>query len=327
MAELSQGPDTLREVLVKRKTREAVDIALFELVDPAGMDLPAFSAGSHIDVHLPNGLVRQYSLCGDPTDQSRYEICVLRESRSRGGSQSLHDLVEDGTSLLIGSPRNLFPLAVGARRQVLIAGGIGITPLLSMAKVLKRQGSEFDLCYVTRSRERTAFLEMLSKPPFKEHVSFKFTSEDVGGRPNLEALVGGAEPEKHVYVCGPQGFINAVIAAARRTGWRDELIHAEYFGSSSSQAEAGQAFDVQIASTGCVYRIPASTSVTAALAAHGIDIPVSCEQGICGTCLTRVLEGVPEHRDQYLTPAERARNDQFTPCCSRAKCSRLVLDL
>lgn len=327
MAELSQASGALREVLVRRKCGEAADIALFELVDASGADLPPFSAGSHIDVNLPNGLVRQYSLCSDPGDLSRYEICVLRESRSRGGSQFLHDLVEEGSSLLIGSPRNLFPLATGARRHVLIAGGIGITPLLSMAKVLKRQGSEFELCYVTRSRGRTAFLQMLSQPPFEDHVSFRFTSEDVGGRPNLQALVGGAEPEKHVYVCGPQGFINSVIAAARRTGWHDDLIHAEYFGSSSSQAEAGQAFDVQIASTGCVYPIPASTSVTAALAAHGIDIPVSCEQGICGTCLTRVLEGVPDHRDQYLTPAERARNDQFTPCCSRSRCSRLVLDL
>jgi vanillate monooxygenase ferredoxin subunit len=319
-------PPATRRVRISRSDIEALDIRSFELEDLEGGALPPFSAGAHIDVHLPDGTIRQYSLCNDAGESHRYLIAVLRDPVSRGGSIGMHGLAP-GQELRISDPKNHFPLAHDARHSVLVAGGIGITPVLCMAQRLAHLGASFELHYCSRSQERTAFLELIRGTAFADRVSFHF---DDG--PDLQKLVpatalGVPADGTHLYVCGPTGFMDWVLDSARTLGWSDSQLHREYFSAAPIDTSQDGSFEVQIASTGAVIRIAADQSVVAALAANGVDVPTSCEQGVCGTCLTRVLEGTPDHRDMYLTPEEQAKNDQFTPCCSRSTSARLVLDL
>jgi vanillate monooxygenase ferredoxin subunit len=313
-------------VKVLRKVQEAQDIASFELARADGGHLPAFSAGSHIDVHLPGGLVRQYSLCNHEGEQHRYRIAVLRDPSTRGGSAGMHDQVREGDELQISEPRNHFPL-VHAPRTLLFAGGIGITPLLCMAQRLAALGAEFTLHYCTRSAAKTAFRDEIAASRFADRVQFHFDDGDAAQKLQLAAALGAADAGTHVYVCGPTGFIDFVVAGARAAGFTPEQIHLEYFGAAPQDTAGDRAFDVKIASTGQVVNVGAQQTVVQALAAAGIEILTSCEQGVCGTCITRVLDGQCDHRDLYFTDEEKARNDQFTPCCSRAAGPMLVLDL
>lgn len=315
------------EVRVARKAIDAVDICTFELVDVKGRPLPAFSAGSHIDVQLPGGLSRQYSLCNDPTESHRYLIGVLRDPSSRGGSQAMHDQVREGDVLQISAPKNHFALAHEARRSLLFAGGIGITPILCMAERLAVAQADFELHYCTRSRQRTAFYDRIRDAGFASRAHFHF--DDGGPEQTLDIghVLGDPQPGVHVYVCGPRGFMDAVLGAARSRGWPEPQLHYEFFSSDVAPAAGDTSFEVQLASSGRVIVVPVGKTVVQALAQAGIEVQTSCEQGVCGTCLTRVLDGTPDHRDMYLTPEEQAANDQFTPCCSRAKSARLVLDL
>jgi len=315
------------EVRVARRQAEAQDICSFELVQTNGQPLPAFSAGSHIDVHLPNGLTRQYSLCNDPRESHRYLIGVLRDPASRGGSQAMHEAVQEGSVLRISAPKNHFALAHGASRSVLLAGGIGITPILCMAERLALSGAAFELHYCTRSRERTAFAGRIAQSAFAPQVHFHFDDGDAAQKLALAQLVGTVQPGVHLYVCGPKGFMDAVLAAARAAGWPAEQLHYEFFGAEVAKSESDGAFEVKLASSGRVIPVAKEQTVVQALAAAGVEVATSCEQGVCGTCLTRVLEGVPDHKDMYLTPEEQAANDQFTPCCSRSCSPLLVLDL
>ncbi|WP_175691442.1 PDR/VanB family oxidoreductase [Burkholderia anthina] len=319
--------DSIMTVRVTRRNIEADGIVSFELASLDGSDLPAFDAGSHIDVHLPTGHVRQYSLCSSPHERSHYQIAVLREAQSRGGSAGMHDEVKEGDELRVSLPRNHFALASGQATHLLLAGGIGLTPLLCMAQHLDRTGQHFELHYCARSRSRAAFLGRLAKAPWSERVQYHFDDEDGAQRLRLDALLKEATPETHLYVCGPQGFMNAVLDAARANGWPENRLHYEFFSAPAVDTSFDGAFEVCLARTGKTVSIPAGRTVTQALADAGVDVPVSCEQGICGTCLTRVLEGEPEHRDLFLSPEEQSRNDQFLPCCSRSKSRRLVLDL
>jgi vanillate O-demethylase ferredoxin subunit len=315
-------------VRVARKAVEALDICSFELVAADGQPLPAFTAGAHVDVQVPGGLTRQYSLCNPPHETHRYLIGVLREPASRGGSAAMHERVREGDMLTIGAPKNHFPLAPQARRHLLLAGGIGITPILGMAEQLAAAGADFELHYSTRSRERTAFHDRIRASAFADRVAFHFDDGDAAQRLDLATLLAAAPPATHLYVCGPKGYIDAVLASARAHGWPEAQLHREYFAGADAAPAAGDAaFEVQLASTGRVIVVPADRTVVQALAAAGVEVPTSCEQGVCGTCLTRVLAGTPAHRDLYLTPEEQAANDQFTPCCSRATSPRLVLDL
>ncbi len=315
------------QVRVARKALEAEDIVTLELVAADGGALPPFSAGSHIDVHLPGQLVRQYSLCNDPQETQRYQIAVLREAASRGGSRAVHDSVREGDVLTIGAPRNHFALAHEARSHLLLAGGIGITPLLCMAERLAQLGADFTLHYATRSPARTAFRARIAAAPWAQRAHFHFDDGAAAQKLDIAAVLERPDPGTHLYVCGPRGFMDAVLQTARAQGWAESNLHYEFFGAEVGPTDGDSAFEVQLASSGRVITVPKDQSVTQALAAAGVEIMVSCEQGVCGTCLTRVLEGVPDHRDSYLTPEERAANDQFTPCCSRSKTSRLVLDL
>ncbi len=331
-------PPGLLTVRLQRKQREAVDICSFELVDPAGGTLPPYGAGAHIDVHIRDGLVRQYSLIDaveiDPAEPRRgYRIAVLRDPAGRGGSRAMHDDLAEGDLLRIGQPRNLFPLAPGGGRSLLLAGGIGITPILCMAQRLSAAGAGFTLHYCARSADRMAFREAIAASPFADRVVFHVDDGPAGQRLDLAGALAGGDGGGHLYVCGPAGFNTAVVETAQRQGWRDGHIHFESFtaakGVAPSAAAAGgdRDFLVTLASSGKSYTVPPGRTVVEVLAAHGVDIPTSCEQGICGTCLTGLLDGEPDHRDQFLTNAERARNDRFTPCCSRAKSRTLLLDL
>jgi vanillate O-demethylase ferredoxin subunit len=313
------------EVRVAAKVFEAEGICSYELVRVDGAPLPPFEAGAHIDVHVGDKHVRQYSLCNAPRETHRYLIGVLRDSGSRGGSVAMHDMVSAGSTLTISAPKNHFPL-VDAARTLLIAGGIGITPILAMAEALAAKGALFEMHYCSRSLERTAFRERITASGFSWQVHFHYDSGDAAQKLDLPALL--ATPSgTHLYVCGPSGFIECVRASARAHGWPEAQLHVEYFSGAVVDTVGDQPFDVKLASSGQVLTVPAGRSVIQVLAEQGIDVPYSCEEGVCGTCLTRVLDGVPDHRDLYLTDEEHAANDQFTPCCSRAKTSLLVLDL
>ena len=316
------------ETVVVQKTREAEGIFSFELAASNGAPLPEFEPGAHIDVEPRAGLRRQYSLCAASTQSGRYQIAVLLEPASRGGSAAMHEL-RAGDRLRIGTPRNLFPLVPHAGRHLLIAGGIGITPLLAMAEHLARDNQPYALHYCARSLSRMAFSERIENGPVKNNARLYFDDGIAGQKMDLDRDLGGPESGTHIYVCGPGGFMEWVLSGARVRGWPEDQLHREYFaaGPAVTEQKRNVAFEVQIGDNGPIYCVPADKSVVDALAAHGLNIPVSCEQGVCGTCLTRILDGEPDHRDTFLMQAERALNDRFTPCCSRAQSKRLVLDM
>ncbi|MGX7000329.1 PDR/VanB family oxidoreductase [Caballeronia sp. KNU42] len=315
-------------VRLTQKKAVAQDIAAFELMAVDNSPLPAFSAGAHIDVHLRNGLVRQYSLCNNPEDRLRYVLGVLLVPNSRGGSNGMH-LLDEGDTLEISEPRNHFPMAPDAKRSILVAGGIGLTPLLSMAESLAKTSSSFVLHYRARNGNRVAFRDRLAlhdlAPHVRLHLDSDYTERAFEAKTLFEEEI---KTGTHVYVCGPGGFIEMVLAAAREAGFPEAQVHREYFSAEIREAIVQDApFTIRIASTGEDIEVGVKQRVIDALTARGVVIPVSCEQGFCGTCLTRVIDGIPDHRDTYLTDMERAGNDKFTPCCSRAKSPLLVLDL
>ncbi|AOW12049.1 Vanillate O-demethylase oxidoreductase [Hydrogenophaga crassostreae] len=318
--------NSTRLVRIAQTAVEAVDICSFELVAADGQALPPFSAGSHIDVHLDNGVVRQYSLCNAPGESHRYQIAVLKDAQSRGGSVAMHAL-EAGQSLNISDPKNHFALDKSAQHSLLFAGGIGITPILCMAERLSHLGASFEMHYCTRSAERTAFVDRIRASAFADNVHLHHDEGAGAQKLDAQAAIGAPRDGIHLYVCGPTGYMDWVLNTARELGWPDERLHREYFAAAPIDTSQDGSFEVQIASTGAVIRVAAEQSVVAALSEAGIEVQMSCEQGVCGTCLTRVLEGTPAHRDMFLTPREQARGDQFLPCCSRAESARLVLDL
>jgi vanillate O-demethylase ferredoxin subunit len=318
---------SLLELRVARRRREAADVCSLELVDPANRPLPAFTAGAHVDIHLRGGLVRSYSLCDAPGENRRYRIAVLREQASRGGSAAVHALRE-GDMVCVGEPRNHFELSPDAGHHLLLAGGIGITPLLAMAHWLTRQQASFALHYSARSRDRAAFVSEV-RESFGTRAHQYFDEDGPGRRLPLSDILDGCDPSTHLYVCGPAAYIEWVLESARAAGWAEARLHSEHFAAPTRPGgdPGSNAFEVQIASTGRIIQVPPDRSVADMLHASGIELPLSCEQGICGTCIVGVLEGTPDHRDAFLTPAELAANDRFTPCCSRARSPRLVLDL
>lgn len=314
-------------VRIARKAMETPDICTLDLVPAApGASLPAFTAGAHVDLHLPNGLIRPYSLCNVPGEAGHYQIGVLKDAQSRGGSRAVHELLKEGDVLPISVPRNHFPLALGAEHHLLMAGGIGVTPLLAMAEALHRAGDDFTLHFSTRSRSRTPFLPRVALSPWSHRVREHFDDEATTVL-DLAAVLAGAPEGTHLYVCGPKGYMNAVLGAAQAAGWPADRLHSEVFAGDVAPVAGDQGFEMELARSGRVIWVDADQTPARALDAAGVLLPTSCEQGICGTCLTRVIEGIPDHRDQYLTPEEQAANDQFLPCCSRAKTARLVIDL
>jgi reductive dehalogenase len=316
-------------VKIASKTVAAQDIMSFELVDPDGGDLPTFTAGSHIDVHVSDIIIRQYSLCNDPAERHRYVLGVLKEPQSRGGSIAMHEAVAAGDIIKISVPRNTFHLKEQERYSVLLAGGIGVTPILSMARRLWSLGRDFEFHYCSRSEGRMAFYEALGNEPFAERIHFHFDDQPKEQLLDIEGIMSRYQEGHNLYVCGPKGFMDFVTGAADDSEWPNTAIHREYFVADpmAGHLDDAKAFTVKLASTGKSYEVGANQTIVEALAKNGIDIPISCEQGICGTCLTGVLEGEPDHRDTVQNDQDKARNKQMTLCCSRAKGDLLVLDL
>lgn len=311
------------ELVVASRRMLAQQIVGLELRSATGDKLPAFDAGAHIDLQTPAGIVRNYSLCNAPQDADRYELGVLLEPNGRGGSRSVHEELTEGACVRVRGPRNHFALH-SANHTVLLAGGIGITPLLAMARQLDAEGQSFELHYCARSRARAAFADVVSRYGVRAHL---YLDDDDGGQKlDAEQVLAAPSGLSHLYVCGPSGFIEYICGVARARGWQDDRIHWERFAAGNNvTADATGGFKVAIRGVDGVFAVEPNQSILQCLALHGIEHPVSCEQGICGTCVMRVVSGEPDHRDMFLTDAERA-NQLFTPCCSRSKSTHLVLE-
>jgi vanillate O-demethylase ferredoxin subunit len=297
------------------------DVVLLTLAHSEGIALPAYRAGAHIDLHLSAELVRPYSLCGDPQDRQHYQLGILKEGQSKGGSLAVHALRE-GDAIAVSEPRNLFELDERAAHTLLIGGGIGITPMLAMAAELHAAGRAFTLHYCARSRAQAAFVPQLERAPYAAQVQLHFSNEQ---RLDLAAVLSDAPENTHVYVCGPTRLMDAVTEQTQTLGYSSGQIHQECF--SAEVQTGGSAFDVVAATSGITVKVLENQTIVEALAQAGLKVNVSCKQGICGSCLTDVLEGDVDHRDHYLTDEEKADGDQILLCCSRAKCGRLVIDL
>lgn len=313
---------SLIDAVVSEIVQETPTIKSFYLTLPDGSPIGHYSPGAHIDVVGPTSITRQYSLCGRPDGEDAFVFAVKREEGGRGGSQALHDL-KVGDRLQVSAPRNLLQIAVDATHHVLVAGGIGITPMLSLARYMDVRDISFELHYYARSEEEAAFLPLLTeKCPDKLHAHLGISRERQ--RQQLAETIEAAPPESHVYICGPEGFMETVRTLAAQK-FPEEAIHFENF--KPSEPEEGYEnteFDVEV--DGETYRIPADRSIVDVLNEAGCDIDTSCEEGICGTCIMEVLEGTPEHRDSVLTKAERAAGETMAVCVSRTKDQKLVLD-
>ncbi|WP_319825901.1 PDR/VanB family oxidoreductase [Thalassovita sp.] len=318
--------DTL-DVLVEAIDRETPEILSITLASVKGGSLPPFECGSHIDLHLSNGLIRQYSLWGSPEDRDRYRIAVKNEANSRGGSRHVHEALSVGDVIPISHPRNNFRMTPGAERVILLAGGVGITPILPMAEELERNGTTYELHYFTRAPELTAFADHIATSLIADKTSHYFGLGPAEVHREMARILAPYIPGSHLYLCGPAPFIEMVLTEAGKN-WPKEAVHLEYFSAAPpTSTDRHEGFEVHLAKTGQSFNVPADMSIAEVLVENGINIELSCEQGICGTCLTRVMDGVPDHQDMFLSDEEHARNDQMTLCVSRCKGKRLVLDI
>ncbi len=306
---------------VVRSEPVAQDIQLFELRRPDGGDLPAFTPGAHVSVKAPNGLLRKYSLCNDPAERDRYLIAVKRETAGRGGSASMADDVKAGSTLPVSAPRNDFPLAPSPAGYILIAGGIGITPILSMARHLKATGGKFKLYYLTRSPETTAFRDELTAPQFRGLVTIHHDGGDPAKALDLWPVL--EKPRGHVYCCGPRPLMDAV---RDMTGhWTSAAVHFEAFQEAVKSTTEDREFKVRIMPSGASVDVPAGTSILEALRAAGNIVPFSCESGTCGSCKTKLVSGDVDHRDLVLAEHEKAAN--IMVCVSRARSGDIEIEL
>lgn len=320
------SPITTLIVRIQSVVRETDDILRLELVDPSGSELPVFTAGAHLDVHIADGLIRQYSLSSDPADRHRYEIAVLNERAGRGGSKALHETAKPGLTWTVSMPRNHFPLIEGASRHLLIAGGIGVTPMMAMIATLEAREADWRMHYCTRAPEKTAFPARLKPLIDAGKVIMHHDGGDPSKGLDIPATLRSVVPGTHLYYCGPPGFMAAVTEAASH--WPKDSVHCEYFTAPTDRpavAQANEPFQIKLKSSGKVLDVPADKTIVQVLRDNGIDVDTSCEEGYCGTCLTRYLDGEPEHRDTVLDDNDRAQ--YLMVCCARSRSPLLVLDL
>jgi vanillate O-demethylase ferredoxin subunit len=308
------------KLIVKCATWEAPDIHTYDLRAPEGGELPPFTAGAHIDLTLPNGLIRSYSLTNPQSDRHRYVIGVQKDRATRGGSKWVHENLRPGVVLTVNGPRNNFALNESAEKSLLIAGGIGITPMVSMTQRLTELGRDWQLIYCARKKSTTAFLDVLKGG----NVRYNFDEEPGGKMLDIGAAVNAAPPNTHLYCCGPLPMLAAFEAATAHLP--RERVHVEYFTAKEPPSVEG-GFKVVLAKSGREFTVPPGKTILDTLLDAGLDIPYSCMEGVCGTCETRVLEGVPDHRDLILTEEEHAAGKTMMICCSGAKTEKLVLDL
>ncbi|MFQ5995132.1 MAG: PDR/VanB family oxidoreductase [Acidiferrobacterales bacterium] len=338
MAEEAKYPKSGMRLQVRQVTYQGLDINSYELVHPDGDELPPFSAGAHIDFHFRDGSVRQYSLCNDPTERHRYLIAVLRETDGRGGSQALFERVHTQRTVSVGrKPRNNFPLHEKAKHHLLLAGGIGVTPMMAMVYRLQALGADFTMHYCTKSPVHTAFRAELAPLIAAGRVTLHHDGGDPRKGLDLKRLLKTYNAGSHLYYCGPEGFMRAAEKASLH--WPEGSVHCEYFTAAASPkptltkdeaADAGEdavglGFQVRIASTGAVYYVPNDKTIVEVLREQGMEVETSCEAGLCATCKTRVLAGEPDHRDLVLDDEDHAQ--YMTICCSRSKSPMLLLDL
>jgi tetrachlorobenzoquinone reductase len=314
----------LRELRVKRISYEAESINSYELVLPAGGDLAPFTAGSHIDLHLKNGMIRSYSLVNEQSERHRYVIAVNKDASGRGGSSFVHDTFKAGDIVTVSGPRNNFALREDAECSLLIAGGIGITPLMSMIRRLETLGRPWQLFYAARTRRTAAFLDEFDAIRPNADLNLHFDDEH-GGRPlDLAAVVGNASANAHLYCCGPMPMLEAFEKAT--SGRPSGHVHVEYFQAKQAPAVDG-GFEIRLARSKRTVAVEPGKTILDAVLDAGIVANYSCSEGVCGTCETRVIEGIPDHRDLFLSPEEKAANKTIMICCSGSKSGTLVLDL
>jgi ferredoxin-NADP reductase len=314
--------DDFLTVEVTGISQPSPEIRLFTLARPNRAPLPPVEAGAHIDVRLPGGLVRQYSLVDSAASPMQYRFAVRREAEGRGGSRALHDTIGQGDRLDIAGPRNNFPLDEGRHPNVLIAGGIGITPIWCMAQRLATLGRDWTMHYACRSRGDAILLDAMAV--HGERVRLQCDDEAPDRFLDIAAIVAGAAPDTHFYCCGPLPMLDAFRAATAAVP--DEQVHLEYFSADVDAATEG-GFEVELVRSNLILPVPPGKTILDVVAAAGVDIVHSCTEGYCGTCETRVLCGVPDHRDVVLTKAEKASNTAIMICCSGSLTPRLVLDL
>jgi vanillate O-demethylase ferredoxin subunit len=306
----------------------AEDVFAVVLTGESGTPLPDFAPGAHVEVKVPGG-ARAYSLCNQPGVRDHYLLAIHNSPSSRGGGRYLCETCNVGETVFVRGPNNRFPLSAAHERVVLIAGGIGITPIIGMADHLAQLGVEFDMHYSARTRASAAFVDRLEGSVYRNRVRVHFRDAPGFERLDLEALFRQIDAAQHVYLCGPNAMLVEAIALSERFGVR-ERFHCERFGGSplpSASDAANGSFDVLAARSGLRVAVPAECSIAVALNGAGVDMPLSCAQGVCGMCLTRVLDGIPDHRDEFLSEAERAANDVILPCVSRARTATLTLDV
>jgi len=320
MQEAPPPPAPVIDMMVAERQVLADGVIALELCRHDGGEVPTWEPGAHIDVHLPEGAIRQYSLCGSQADRNTLRIAILREAEGRGASRYLHDVTRIGDLLKVGGPRNNFPLEPSAR-HLFIAGGIGITPMVPMISQLREEGREWSLLYGGRSLASMAFLSELEGNP-----NVTVVPEDKMGLLDLVTALARASDDTHVYCCGPEPLLHAVEDAS--ADWPQGALHVERFKARDDLPDDdGREFEVVLRRSGMTLRVPPGQSILDAVAEAGVAVPSACREGTCGTCETAVLEGEPEHRDSVLTPTEQKVNDCVMICCSRARSERLVLDL
>ena len=315
---MSAGP---LQLTVRSVAQPNAVVRVIELMRADGVALPSFAPGAHVDVKLPNGLSRSYSLVNDPDDAKRYLLGVGLDAQSRGGSRFIHQQLQPGTVLEVSSPRNHFPLAEDAAHSILIAGGIGITPILCMARRLRKFGRSWELHYVARTPEHAAFLAELEQLGPEVHLYF---DQAPGGGPlPLKRLIADAAPSTHLYCCGPTGMLDAFERFA--AGRDEETVHLERFAGTAPVA--GKGFELVLQRSARTLRVAEGQTILQTLIGAGFKPEHSCAEGVCGTCETRVLEGRPDHHDQVLTKKERESGRVMMICCSGSLDPRLVLDI
>lgn len=319
--------ETEFEVRIRKVRAETSEIRSFEFEAVNGDPLPSFEAGAHISITPVPGLTRQYSLVNDPADRSRYLIGVKRELNGRGGSSAMHNQLQEGATVRISTPRNNFALRPGGKgRRLLLAGGIGVTPLLSMAQVLASEGEDFELHYFARSNAEIAFRDLILESGWSDRVAYHY-----GLVPPLltETLQDILRDGGHsIYLCGPNPFMDVVRHCAEVTGWPNDAVILEHFSAEVPVLTAGEGeFVLRLARSGIDLVVPSDRTIIEVIREAGIDIKTSCEQGVCGTCITEVIQGEVEHHDLFLSPDEQESGRLIMPCVSRCTSRLLVLNI
>lgn len=300
----------------------------YELKPANNGRFPSFTAGSHIDVQIKEGLVRQYSISNSPKDHDRYMIAVKKDEQGKGGSRTLHETIAAGDTLKISEPRNLFPLGTSAKRYSLVAGGIGITPVLSMAHELYARGADFELHICARDKASLPFSASLNDLPFSDRIQTHLNDGDEKQKFAPARNLGSWSKGRELYICGPSGFMQWVEAELKPVAWPDKAIFSETFVAPKVETADNERFEVELARSGKVLTVEPDEFLLDVLNNNGCGVECSCSQGICGSCITPVLAGEPEHRDAIMTDAERQANDKMCVCVGRARAgSKLVLDL